>query len=110
MDEYCVTGGTVWMSMVFLCYRRDSVDEQPGGSQDQYYSLGQPLMSSVFHLKLLPLCDRFVDMVLSLFLTVCVCLHVVCAFVLSLSMCGLSVCVLSLDFVDFLLRPSCLCP
>ena len=27
MDEYCVTGGTVWMSMVFLCCRRDSVDE-----------------------------------------------------------------------------------
>ena len=30
VDEYgifCVAGGTVWMSMVFLCYRRDSVDE-----------------------------------------------------------------------------------
>ena len=38
------------MSMVFLCCRRDSVDEQPGGSQDQYYSLGQPL-SYVFILS-----------------------------------------------------------
>ena len=27
VDEYCVTGGTVWMSMVFLCCRKDSVDE-----------------------------------------------------------------------------------
>ena len=24
---FCVTGGTVWMSMVFLCYRKDGVDE-----------------------------------------------------------------------------------